>query len=145
VAGGTFVTATFVLVGHCGADSFLLSRAVTRAVAGAKVVSANAVSQLEPLIAQGNVLLVNRVLDGMFDRGGVELIRTTAQRANAPVMLLISNHTDAQASAEGAGAMPGFGKAELEEPETARRLQQAAAAALEAARTVSATQKSAAR
>ena len=41
-------------------------------------------------------------------------------------MLLVSNFEDAQAQAEAAGAMPGFGKSDLYHDDTTQRLKDAA-------------------
>ncbi len=100
-----------VLVGHCGPDTWTLTRAVKRAVPDVAVAAVNDQASLDNLAHAGSLLLVNRVLDGAFDaEGGIELIRQFAQRADAPVMMLISNFEDAQAKAVQAGAQPGFGK-----------------------------------
>lgn len=110
---------TFVLVGHCGADSYSLTHAVSRAVPGAKVISADDAASLDRALASPAVLLVNRVLDGHFATGsGVDLIATLASRNPKPTMLLISNYADAQAAAVAAGAAPGFGKSQLGLPAT---------------------------
>ncbi len=106
--------ATFVLVGHCGADSWSIANAVKRAAPGAAIVSADDESTLAPLARSGAVLLINRVLDGGFDTdSGVELIEALARQQPVPKMLLISNYADAQEAAVAAGALPGFGKSEL--------------------------------
>jgi CheY-like chemotaxis protein len=62
-------------------------------------------------------VLVNRVLDA-DGSSGLELIRALKaeeQLRDVPV-LLVSNYEDAQAQAVQAGAVPGFGKAELGQP-----------------------------
>jgi len=67
------------------------------------------------------------VLDGRFDAGdGVELIRTLNAGDDSPQALLISNHADAQIDAVAAGARPGFGKAQLRDDLTVRRLREVA-------------------
>lgn len=112
-------TTTFVLVGHCGADSYSLSHAVSRAVPGSKVIAADDVPSLDAALASPAVLLVNRVLDGSFATdSGVDLIASLASRHPKPTMLLISNYADAQAAAVAAGACPGFGKSQLGSPAT---------------------------
>ncbi len=105
---------TFVLVGHCWADRIGLRSAVKRAVRGAQFERANTTAALQKHLDGGAVLLVNRVLGGSFRTGnGVELIRDLARDGNTKAMILISNHADAQAEAEAAGALPGFGKSQL--------------------------------
>jgi CheY-like chemotaxis protein len=72
-----------------------------------------------------DLVLVNRILD--YDgTAGLDLIRAIqADEAlrRVPVML-VSNYADAQKEAEAVGARPGFGKAELNRPETAARLRE---------------------
>lgn len=100
------------LVGHCGPDSYAIRGAVQAMVPGAEVRFVNDGAAAEQAAAAGDVLLVNRVLDGDFETSsGLELIRALAPRG-ARVML-VSNYAEAQAEAEAAGALPGFGKAGL--------------------------------
>jgi two-component system chemotaxis response regulator CheY len=118
---------TVVLVGHCGPDVFLLRSAVSRALPGVKLSSANDDAELERFLRPDALLLVNRVLDGELSVGnGIELIRNLAQRPNSPAMMLISNFPESQQAAIDAGALPGFGKAQLYQPQTIERLQTAA-------------------
>jgi len=63
------------------------------------------------------LLLVNRILEGRFDcSSGIELIES--MKNSAGVKMLISNLPDAQAEAEKAGAVKGFGKAKAYDPAT---------------------------
>lgn len=64
--------------------------------------------------ADGELLLVNRVLDGDFaTSSGLELIRAVTASGVAGRTMLVSNFADAQQEAESAGALPGFGKGQL--------------------------------
>jgi hypothetical protein len=118
---------TFVLVGHCWADRMSLKSAIRRAVPGAVIAGAHDMSALREHLDSGAVLLVNRVLDGRFDADdGVELIRELNAGDDPPRALLVSNHTDAQADAVAAGARPGFGKTQLHDDLTVRRLREVA-------------------
>lgn len=120
--------ADVMLVGHCGPDAIMLKTVVQRALPGAGVELVNDHEALDAALARDVVLLVNRELDGEFrsGRGGIDLIRhLTEAKVKAP-MLLVSNFADAQAEAESAGAMPGFGKSDLYNEDTTRRLQDAA-------------------
>lgn len=120
---------TVVLVGHCGFDQSSLSRAVAAMLPGVAVKSANDSADLTPYARPDALLLVNRVLDGRFDAGtGVDLIQQLAETQPAPKMMLISNYPDAQAQAVRAGALPGFGKNELGDPDTAKKLRALAGA-----------------
>ena len=72
-----------------------------------------------------DLVLVNRTFGGS-QTAGVDLvtqIKSDPQLAATPVILL-SNHPEAQQQAAAAGAEPGFGKAELEDEATRRRLAQ---------------------
>jgi hypothetical protein len=118
---------TFVLIGHCGPDSFMMKSAVQRAVAGAKIVAADDHASLADHLKPDAVLLVNRVLDGGFDTdSGIELIRALAQSPSPPVMMLVSNLSEAQEQAQAAGARPGFGKREINAARTRELLRDAA-------------------
>ncbi|MCH7799483.1 MAG: hypothetical protein IID28_13730 [Planctomycetes bacterium] len=120
---------TFVLVGHCWADRIGLKSAVKRAVRGARVERADTMAALQKHLDGGAVFLVNRVLGGGFRTGnGVELIQDLARDGVTPAMILISNYADAQAEAEAAGALPGFGKSQLGDSAVAGLLSGAAEA-----------------
>jgi len=109
--------ALVLLVGHCMPDSFSLSRAVKASGADAATKRVNTGRALEEHLEGAALLLVNRALDGRFDAAdGIELIRALRERgdeASAIPMLLVSNYPEAQAAAEAAGALPGFGKHDL--------------------------------
>ena len=102
-----------VLVGHCGADSWVLERVARDAAPDAEVTRVNRQADLDALPAE-SLLLINRVLDGRFNAGtGVDLIAEVASREAAPRLMLISDYADAQAAAVEAGASPGFGKSDI--------------------------------
>lgn len=106
------------LVGHCGFDAGSLRSFVQRHAPASDLHVVNRQAELDALLPQGPLLLINRVLDGRFEAGdGQQMIQQLqpTQAAGAPGVrtLLISNFADAQASAEQAGARPGFGKSEL--------------------------------
>jgi hypothetical protein len=118
---------TFVLVGHCWPDRRALKSAVTRAVPGARVVNAGDMAALGAPVDGKTVLLVNRVLEGRFAiHDGVELIRRLYEGDDPPTTILVSDYPEAQADAVAAGARPGFGKSQLRDEQTARRLREAA-------------------
>ena len=129
-------SAYFVLVGHCSHDSGMLSRVIQQACPGVRVASAHNRAEIASL-AGPRVLLVNRALDGDFSvETGVDLIRQFATENAAPVMLLISNYEDAQAAAVAVGALPGFGKSQLQQPATKQALVDALQRASRAANAV---------
>ncbi|HEY1379641.1 MAG TPA: response regulator [Gemmataceae bacterium] len=109
-------------VGQCGADHPAIARLVRRF--GADVVPADSAEEAVAELRGSayDLVLVNRILD----RGGSGLdliarLKTDAELARVPVML-VSDYPSAQAQAVALGAVPGFGKAALSSPETARRL-----------------------
>lgn len=116
-----------LLVGHCVPDSFGLTRLVESA--GASAVRVNSERDLRDRVDSAVALLVNRALDGRFpDEDGVGMIRRLRGEGVATPMLLVSNYPDAQQAATAAGAAPGFGKRELNKPETIERVRAAIAA-----------------
>lgn len=116
------------LVGHCGFDGASLKRLARQALPDAEVVTVHSQDQLEALAHRRSLLLINRVLDGRFVAAtSFEMIRQLAGRDDAPTMMLISNHADAQADAVAAGALPGFGKNDIGRPAVAQQLRDAAA------------------
>ncbi len=115
-----------VLVGHCGADSWSLTRAVRDALGDMDVATANNTSELDALAGPDALLLVNRVLDGRFDvADGIDLIGQVTSCDDAGPAMLISNYDDAQAEAESAGAVRGFGKSDVSSPATGELLRAA--------------------
>jgi len=117
-----------MLVGHCGPDAIMLKTVVQRALPEANVELINDHDALDASLTGDVVLLVNRELDGDFrtGTGGIDLIRHLTESATTAPMLLVSNFEDAQAQAEAAGAMPGFGKSDLYHDDTTQRLKDAA-------------------
>lgn len=120
-------TPVVVLVGHCGPDSFMLRNVVMRALGDVRVETADDAGTLDALMHEADLLLINRVLGGSLGETGVELIRRCRAQLGdgGPRMMLVSNYADAQAEAEEAGAVPGFGKSDAYAEETARRLRAA--------------------
>ncbi len=116
------------LVGHCGFDSSSLTRLAQQLAPNAQVLRINDQQSLDQIASQvasqDTLLLVNRVLDGHFTAGesGIDLIRSLAQREHVSPMMLVSNYADAQEQAVQAGALPGFGKSDMNSPQTVDRL-----------------------
>ncbi len=111
-----------LLVGHCGPDASMLTRAVREAVPEASVGMNTEESRLWD--SSADLLLVNRALDGWYtDESGLRLIAEAASRGVHA--MLISNYADAQAAAVAAGGRPGFGKAEARSEKAARAIRAA--------------------
>lgn len=113
-------------VGHCGPDHVAIAKVCAKL--GAAVERAATVGEAIAALRNDayDLVLINRVLDG-DGTSGLDLIR---QIQSDPAMagvrvMLVSNYADVQEQAVGAGALPGFGKAELHRPEALERIRQA--------------------
>lgn len=118
-------------IGQCAADAYLLAEWFRRHW-GAECRAVEDAGEALDLLREfrPDLVLVNRV----FDRdgaSGLELIGRLQEDpalAALPVML-VSNYPEAQAQAVSAGALAGFGKAQLEMPRTLERVAAALAGA----------------
>jgi two-component system chemotaxis response regulator CheY len=111
-------------VGNCRGDHALLAMMLRSHFDADAVRAADADEAMDALETNSiDLVLVNRVLDD--DRSeGIDLVRhlkADPKWARIPVML-ISNYPEAQEAAVAAGAAKGFGKDDLESPETVRLL-----------------------
>jgi DNA-binding NarL/FixJ family response regulator len=104
-----------VLVGHCGVDAPRLEAAVSKILPRADVISVNSEEQLQEICDEGaDLLLINRQLPyGFESEEGVELMCELQQMHPDVKMMLVSDRPDAQERARRAGAIDGFGKADL--------------------------------
>jgi len=119
-----------VLVGHCGFDSSQLESFVRRTAGGVDVISAGGQKDVEAHASPESLLLINRQLGWGFDaKSGVDLISRLSEVEAPPKLMLISNYADAQQQAEEAGALPGFGKAQIGSAEATATLRDALATA----------------
>jgi CheY-like chemotaxis protein len=92
----------------------------------AEVVPADRAEEALSLAAEEpfDLILINRVLDA-DGSSGIEVVRRLKESEalrSVPVML-VSNYDDAQEEAVRQGALPGFGKAALGQPQTLGRLE----------------------
>lgn len=111
-------------VGNCGADEMSLRQYFRRHFQADLQAVDDGAAALEFLrSARPDLVLVNRLMDLTGDSGldVIASIKAVPQWDDVPVML-ISNYQDWQAKAEAAGALPGFGKAQLGSQETAARI-----------------------
>ncbi len=112
-------------LGQCAADNWTISRFLEERF-GATVVAADtfpeALTQLRG--EHFDLVLVNRVLDrnGASGLTFISDLKEDKALADVPVML-VSNYPDAQQQAVARGALPGFGKAALQDPRTVGQLQ----------------------
>lgn len=105
-----------VLVGHCGVDGPRLKEAIESGASPCEVLRINTPEELESVCREGaDLLLVNREPVG-FDEQGMDLLRDLCKRYPGQKVMLVSDYEDAQQEAVKAGALPGFGKADLGSP-----------------------------
>jgi two-component system chemotaxis response regulator CheY len=111
-------------VGQCYADHDSITRILTRHFA-AEVVAAATVEEVEERLRQRtfDLILVNRIFDadGFSGLDLIERLKKDSASRDIPVML-VSNYVDAQQEAMARGALPGFGKASLGQPQMLDRL-----------------------
>jgi two-component system chemotaxis response regulator CheY len=112
-------------VGQCGFDSASIERLFSQEFS-AEVESVDtgndALGRMES--ETFDLVLVNRQLDRDGSSGVALLEKLHAQAPDVP-MMLVSDKPDAQAEAVAKGALSGFGKSALRNPETAQRIRAA--------------------
>jgi DNA-binding NtrC family response regulator len=115
-----------LLVGHCGPDSASLERFITDTLEGAEVSRADTADDGKQMLADQSfdLVLVNRVIP-MTDELGQDWIGRMHETYSDTPFMLVSNHEDAQQEAEANGAVPGFGKRDLNTEEAAQKLKNA--------------------
>ncbi len=110
--------ARVLTVGHCGFDHPQLQRLIERYF-NADVEQAATAAEAERLLDQQgyDLLLVNRLFDADGD-SGIDWIRRMKAKAQGQAVkfMLVSNYPEAQAAAQQAGALAGFGKNALGQP-----------------------------
>lgn len=107
-------------VGQCSADHAAITGLLQRNFEAEVVRTHRAADTLSALRKdQFDLVLINRKLDS-DGSDGIEIlkqIKADASLSEVPVML-VSNYGDQQQRAVAAGAVPGFGKAALQLPQT---------------------------
>ena len=116
---------TVLSIGQCRPDQAAISHYLTSHF-GATVLTAELPADAWQLLKSRTVdlILINRKLDADYSDGKEILQQILADKTTAtlPVML-VSNFVEWQDKAVALGATYGFGKAELNRPETKQRLQ----------------------
>jgi two-component system chemotaxis response regulator CheY len=111
-------------VGQCSLDHGAIRRLLVGKF-GAEVAAAETSDDALRQLRAGpfDLVLVNRKLDvdGSEGLDVLRAIRSDPALAEVPVML-VTNYAEHQAAAVAAGAVPGFGKAELDAPATRQKL-----------------------
>ncbi len=114
-------------IGQCAMDHGNIARMMEKQL-GAEVTGADSKKQAldEARQEKFDLVLVNRLLDN-DGSPGLDIIRSfkdDAELKKLPI-ILVSNYEDAQKEAVALGALPGFGKAALEQPQTVLRIKAA--------------------
>jgi CheY-like chemotaxis protein len=111
-------------LGQCWADHAAINGMIEQHFQAELVpaeVAKEAIAQLQA--GRFDLVLVNRIVDA-DGASGLEIIKQLKQDSKLgqiPVML-VTNYQQYQQEAMAAGAVPGFGKAQLAQPETIERL-----------------------
>lgn len=121
---GIFTLKTVLSIGQCRPDQAAITHFL-KSRFGAQVLSTDLADESLQVLAdqEVNLVLINRKLDADYSDGMdiLKAIKSNPKTAEVPVML-VSNFPEWQEKAVNAGATWGFGKAELNSPETAERL-----------------------
>lgn len=118
------VTRKVLSVGNCSFDNQTIERLISANFDAQLTASSLPDEALEMIRRdQYDLVLVNRKLEADSSHGidVLKRVKSDSQLADTPVMLL-SNFPEAQEAALKVGAEPGFGKAELDLPETVEKL-----------------------
>ncbi len=109
-------------IGQCGFDHAAIARLLSRTLQAHTDAAATAAEGLEKLAAHSyHLVLVNRIIDGDAS-SGIDLITKLCAQRGCPPVMLVSNLPEAQAAAVAVGALVGFGKSAMGDPDVARRL-----------------------
>jgi len=112
-------------VGQCFADHSSIRRTLEQHFA-VEVIPAATMAEVRARLQQEryDLILVNRIFDadGVSGLALIEILKQEEKSRHLPVML-VSNYEDAQREAVAQGALPGFGKASLGQPQMLGRLQ----------------------
>ncbi len=106
-----------LLVGNCGPDTFALE-SLLKEIGVGKTAVAESADEVETALARQayKLILLNRVFDATGELALEILAKLSPQqRQNC---MLISNYSDAHETAVQMGALSGFGKRQLREPQT---------------------------
>ncbi len=118
---------TVLSVGQCRPDNAAITHFLTSNF-DVEILRADLADQALQALRENSVdlVLINRKLDADYSDGMLilEAIKSNPATADIPVML-VSNFPECQEKAVAAGAVYGFGKAELRSPDAVNRVAQA--------------------
>lgn len=122
--GDSMTQKTVLSIGQCRPDQAAISHYLTSHF-GAKVLTADLPAEAYHVLKTQSVdlVLINRKLDADYSDGMEILQQILADMTTAEIpLMLVSNFAEWQDKAVALGATYGFGKAELNRPETKLRL-----------------------
>ncbi len=111
-------------VGNCGPDFGSIRRTLEKHFLAVVDQAHTGDEAIEKLVSQSyDLVLINRKLDIDYSDGIeiVKRIKKDSRITQVPVML-VTNYVEHQAAAVAEGALPGFGKLQLDSPQTIERL-----------------------
>ena len=109
------------IVGHCGPDSFALRGAIAGFLPNAKTEIINDEAELTRRLAEFDLHLLNRVLEGHFStESAIEFIQT--HHNDHKGLMLISNFAESRQQGVEAGGVLGFGKRSMRSEEAREAL-----------------------
>lgn len=111
-------------VGNCGYDDSRIGRML--AAIGTAADRAHDAADAKAKLGQNEygLVLVNRVFDAS-GASGIDFVSELKKEKPDLNMMLISDYPEAQARAISNGALPGFGKSQLSDPDTHARVKDA--------------------
>ena len=110
-------------IGNCAADHGAIRGLIERIFNAEVVQSHDQKNALEQLNRDNfDLVLINRKLDLDGSDGLAILKQIKSEQGSTPPMMLITNFDEFQKLAQDNGAVPGFGKAQLDAPSTYERL-----------------------
>ena len=122
---------TILDVGQCGFDGPRLEKLLSRGLHCDVVNSDTIEDALEKLKSKDyDLCLVNREL-AFEGTSGLDLIAVARKAGVATPLMLVSDRADAQEKAVALGALPGFGKSSLGDPDMIDTLREAVESAAE--------------
>lgn len=113
-------------VGNCGYDDSRIGRMLSAVGASADRAHDAADAKAKLQQNQYGLVLINRIFDAN-GASGIEFVSELKKEKPDLKIMLVSDYPDAQATAISNGALPGFGKSQLSDPDTHAKVQQALA------------------
>lgn len=113
-------------IGNCGYDDSRIGRMLV--ALGTSADRAADATEAKTKMGQNHygLILINRIFDSN-GASGIDFVSELKKENPSLKIMLVSDYPDAQASAISNGALPGFGKSQLSDPDTHAKIKQALA------------------